>query len=214
LQLRNHPRPDWLSDRAGANRSDEDYDLALRLGALSDSGFTVRQLAQFPLLVVASRSYVAANGSPDRPEMLRATETLIYSQQPNSDRLRFVDDAGKAVEAIVSGRVRASDVGFLVALAQAGRGVIVAPEFVVRKRLSDRRLLQLLPDWGTRDLSLQAILPHRSLVPLRYAVSSILSLTGSDKTKLATHGEGPLSLPVVGDHHALTSACRRIMLKK
>jgi len=144
---------------------DEGYDLALRLGALSDSAFAVRQLAQFPLLVVASRSYVAANGSPDRPEMLTGAETLIYSQQSNPDRLRFVDDAGKAVEVIVSGRVRASDIGFLLALAQAGHGVLVAPEFVIRESLSDGRLLQLLPGWRTRDLSLQAILPHRSLVP-------------------------------------------------
>ena len=138
----------------------EGFDLALRLGSLPDSGLIARRLAAFPLLIVGVPGHAPIRSPAD----LAGVEMLIYSQTAAPDRLVLTGAQGKTETVSVSGRVQASDIGFLLELALRGQGLLVAPSFAVAQAIDEGRLVQTLPDWRLRDLPLHALVPHRALM--------------------------------------------------
>ncbi len=57
--------------------------------------------------------------------------------------------------------------GFLLDLALTGRGIFLAPSFVLEDSLEAGRLVPVLPDWHERSLPLHALWPHRTLMPAK-----------------------------------------------
>ncbi|MCB8879545.1 LysR family transcriptional regulator [Acidisoma cellulosilytica] len=164
-----------LSER-GVDLLGEGFDLALRLGTLPDSGLIARRLATFPLLIAAKPGH-----PPIRvPADLSGQEMLIYSQTATPDRLALTGPDGKVESIAVSGRVQASDIGFLLELALLGQGLLVAPAFVVERAIAEGRLVAVLPDWHLRDLPLHALVPHRALMAatLRSFIDSMAAWFG------------------------------------
>ena len=152
----------------------EQVDVALRLGELPPSSLIARRLARFPLLLAASPSYLTNHPAPEQPAELAAHQTLIYTQTQTPTRWSFTGPDGARETVVVEGRIRASDIGFLLHLALTGRGVLLAPSFVVADSLASSRLVLLLPEWHERSLPLHALRPHRDLVPA--AVSAFLDV--------------------------------------
>ncbi len=153
-----------LSERA-VDLLAENVDLALRLGELPPSGLIARRLASFPLILAASPAYLSNHPAPERPRDLAAHQTLIYTQTHAPTRWSFTGPAGTRESVAVVGRIRASDVSFLLALALIGRGILLAPSFVLEDSLAAGRLVPVLPDWHERSLPLHALWPHRTLMP-------------------------------------------------
>lgn len=153
-----------LSERA-VDLLTENVDLALRLGELPPSGLIARRLASFPLILVASPAYLSNHPAPERPRDLAAHQTLIYTQTHTPTRWSFTGPSGTKESVAVDGRIRASDVGFLLDLALIGRGILLAPSFVLKDSLASGRLVPVLPDWHERSLPLHALWPHRTLMP-------------------------------------------------
>ncbi len=144
----------------------EGFDLALRLGELADSVLMSRHLAQFRLLLVASPNFLTTHGPIAAPsDLLLLDTTLIYTQTRTPDRWRFVHGSGAVEDVSLLGRIRATDIGFLIALAVGGHGLVLVPDFAVRCELEAGHLLEVLPDWQERSLALHALYPHRTLVP-------------------------------------------------
>lgn len=142
----------------------EGFDLALRLGDLSESDLIARRLARFPLCLVAAPSYLAAHAPIVAPIDLAGHEALLYSQTVDPARLKLTGADSTVQRVTLSGRLEASDIGFLLEAALCGRGLLVAPSFVVAVALAEGRLSPVLPGWRLRDLPLYALLPHRRLL--------------------------------------------------
>jgi DNA-binding transcriptional LysR family regulator len=142
----------------------EGFDVALRLGVLPDSGLIARRMASFALLLVGSPAYLAAHGAIAVPGDLARHDMLLYSQMDRPGRLTLTDATGERASVAVSGRLEASDIGFLVACAAQGRGLLVAPSFAVESALAEGRLQTVLAAWRLRDLPLHALVPHRALM--------------------------------------------------
>ncbi len=158
-----------LSERA-VDLLAENVDLALRLGELPPSGLIARRLASFPLILAASPGYLSNHPAPERPRDLASHQTLIYTQTHAPTRWSFTGlagtgPAGTRESVAVDGRIRASDVSFLLHLALIGRGILLAPSFVLEGSLAAGRLVPVLPDWHERSLPLHALWPHRTLIP-------------------------------------------------
>ncbi len=145
----------------------ENVDLALRLGELPSSGLIARRLASFPLILAASPAYFSDHPAPERPRDLAAHQTLIYTQTHAPTRWSFTGPAGTRESVAVDGRIRGSDVSFLLDLALIGRGILLAPSFVLGDSLEAGRLVPVLPDWHERSLPLHALWPHRTLIPAK-----------------------------------------------
>ena len=153
-----------LSERA-VDLLAEDVDLAIRIGELPASSLIARRLASFPLILAASPAYLRDCPAPERPSDLAAHRALIYTQTGAPTRWSFTGPNGLSESVVVDGRVRATNVGFLLELALLGRGVLLAPRFVLEESLAAARLVRVLPDWHERVLPLHALWPHRTLVP-------------------------------------------------
>lgn len=144
----------------------EGYDLAIRLGQLPDSGMIGRKLEDAPLRLVASPAYVARSGAPRVLDDL-ARHTCLPFTMPRTGRpgawLFRID--GKDTDWTPQGSVHVEDdVLGTVSLAEAGLGICQTYDFVVRDRLEQGSLLEILPEIGGRSRPFSLIYPpHRSL---------------------------------------------------
>lgn len=166
--LDRHPRVDVEIDLS-ENKTDllaGDYDLAIRLGELAPSSLVSRRLASFPLILAASPAYLAASGMPQHPRDLAQHEALIYAQTDAPMTWCFRSRDGQRANAALRGRIVASDVEFLVRLALLGRGLLLAPSFLLDDHLKTGSLVEVMPGWHERSLPLHLLWPHRALIPV------------------------------------------------
>ncbi|MCM8737594.1 LysR family transcriptional regulator [Azospirillum sp. A1-3] len=143
----------------------EGFDVALRLGTLPDTAMIARRLGGFPLILTGAPGYFRSRNSPEHPEDLREHRILAYMQTATPERFVLSDAAGHRVQIAFEAQLRATDAGFLVTLALLGRGLVLAPSFLVMEHIAEGRLVHVLPEWSARTLPLHAIIPHRTLMP-------------------------------------------------
>lgn len=139
----------------------EKFDLALRVGALRDSSLVARRLASVHAVVCASPAYLAANGTPEKPEDLVHHECHGYAPSPDSWNF----DGGQKV--VTHGRLNIDNGDALLQAALAGAGIVYLPVFVVAEDLRAGRLVPLLVDHTRdREAGLWAVYPaNRHLSP-------------------------------------------------
>ncbi len=73
----------------------EGFDLAIRIGKLSDSSFIARPLAPIQMVVCASPAYLKRMGTPKSPEDLIKHRCLAYSLLRDFETWRFLDETGE-----------------------------------------------------------------------------------------------------------------------
>ncbi len=131
---------------------EEGWDLAIRIGTLSDSTMVARRLAPCPLALCAAPAYLAAHGRPRRVTDLQHHSCLGYtlSRSVGVGRWSF-GKSGKA-QVRVSGRINANNGDALVAAAVAGQGMVYVPRFLVAREIADGLLQELKLDQPTLDL--------------------------------------------------------------
>ncbi len=123
------------------------YDLAIRTGAVEDrAGVIMRRIARQRMMVVASPSYLAAQGHPKRIEDLGAHPAIIYSRSGRTRPWLFPRTGAPAAEMMPVGRLRLDDMDAIADAAAAGMGLAWLPSWLVRDRLQSGALIRLLPD--------------------------------------------------------------------
>lgn len=147
------------------------FDLAIRIGALSDSDMMARQLADHRRVVCASPAYIAQHGAPDAPSQLGAHSCLRFSLSTD-DRWVFVnksaDPSLKPIPVSLKGRVRLNDTEAMLELAILGHGVALLPTWACEHALRNGRLIELLPGWEARlqraETAVWAVYPRKKTV--------------------------------------------------
>jgi len=157
----------------------EGYDLAVRLGALPDSGLAARKLMEAPLCLVAAPDYIARAGRPAAIEDLRDHQCLPFVM-PSTGRCApwlFRLDGADA-DWTPPGQIQVyDDVLGVVSLAESGAGICQTYDFIVRDRIRQGRLVEVLEGarGRTRPFSLIYV-PHRRLsVATRALIDAMLS---------------------------------------
>ncbi|TKC89213.1 LysR family transcriptional regulator [Trinickia terrae] len=150
-----------------ANLLEEAIDVAIRIGRLPDSELVARRLARCRMVACAAPAYLARRGAPKTPEALREHPRLAFSDAVSAGDWTFFDRDGAAHR--VDGRVSiaANNMQMLLAAAVAGAGVAFGPSFVFGDALRKGELVALLPDYGTADLTIQAVFPSARHLPLK-----------------------------------------------
>lgn len=141
------------------------FDLALRLGDLPDSSLIAHRLGYFPLILVASPLYLAAKPAFSQVEQLNEHSFLIYTKTAQPELLTL-EKNNQYVEIGISGTLHSSDIVLLTNLAVFGKGLLLAPSFVVDTYIKQGQLVQILPEWTARGLPFHALVPHRNLMPI------------------------------------------------
>ncbi|WP_244669722.1 LysR family transcriptional regulator [Kaistia sp. 32K] len=144
----------------------EGYDLAIRLGPLPDSGLVARKLEDAALCLVAAPGYLEQAGVPGTIEDLARHQCLPFVM-PSTGRCApwvFRVD-GRDVDWTPPARIQVlDDVLGVVSLAENGLGLCQTYDFVVRDRIEQGRLVEVLEPVRGRARSFSVLFaPHRRL---------------------------------------------------
>ena len=131
-----------LSD-AVVDLVDERADVAIRVGALPDSGLVARKLFDNRRVVVAAPAYLERHGTPQAPGDLARHNCLDFNFRRAQGGWPFQDD-GRTRLVAVSGNVQVSNGEALRQLAVAGVGITRLGLFLVTEDIREGRLVRLL----------------------------------------------------------------------
>jgi DNA-binding transcriptional LysR family regulator len=148
-----------LSDRR-VDLIEEGLDLAVRIGAMPESGLIARKLASDRIAICGSPAYLAQHGVPQTPADLSRHNCLLYSYAATGDEWRMTGPDGEhAVK--VSGTLRATS-GEMIKLAALGDiGLMRQPLFLAAADIRAGRLVEVLTEYQTFDLGIYAVYPSR-----------------------------------------------------
>jgi DNA-binding transcriptional LysR family regulator len=123
---------------------DPAYDLAFRIGALGDDGLSARRLGELRRVPVASPAFAQAHGLGSVQELARAP-CLLFSGSRTAATWTLETPSGERHSVPVEASFSVESFTTLAALARAGHGVALIPEFLVRADLSEGRLVVVPP---------------------------------------------------------------------
>lgn len=170
--------PDFLKQYPGVSldlhMSDETidlvgmgFDIALRIAALPDSSLLARRLRPVARHLVAAPAYLEGRGRPTHPSHLADHACLGYAYLPTPETWRFMNRAGEEVSVRPAGPLRANNAESLLPALEAGLGVAVQPDFIIRDSLAAGRLEVLMPEWSPPPVALHLVAPPGGPRPAR-----------------------------------------------
>ncbi|MDH4559015.1 LysR family transcriptional regulator [Pseudomonas sp. BN417] len=146
--LKAHPQVSLVADYSErfVDIIAEGYDLAIRIGELSDSRLVARKLGDHRRILCASPGYLEEHGVPGSPGDLDSHDCLGFTGFASFPEWRLSN--GDRQETVVTrGSIISNDSESLLAAARAGTGIIGAGEWLMSRDLAAGRLVHVLPDW-------------------------------------------------------------------
>ena len=158
-----------LNDRL-VDLVEEGYDLAIRVGRLSDSTLVARKLAPMRGAICASLDYLARHGTPEQPADLAAHNCMTYSYARTQDVWPLTGADGCLLNVKVTGTLRTNNGGALREALLAGLGVGMLPSFIVGSDLHDGRLREVMHPFAGLAGAVYAIYPQGRHLPAKVRV--------------------------------------------
>ena len=140
---------------------DEGLDVAIRIGALSNSSLLVRRVGEVRRLVVASPDYLARRGTPVKPAELTAHDTIFSTSTAELLEWRF-GSRGRTTVVRLAPRLLVNDVDARLAAARAGQGIVRVLSYQVSEDLTAGRLVRLLRAYEPPPLAVQLVAVSRA----------------------------------------------------
>ena len=137
---------------------EESFDVAIRVGALSDSTLMARSLGTIPFVLVAAPRYVKKRGRPRAPEDLAKHESLVFNVGPHP-RVWRLEQGSVTREVSVAPTLAVNDLDILYEAVVGGLGVAVLPAFRCVDDLRAKRLTRILPEWEVLSEPVHAVYP-------------------------------------------------------
>ncbi len=141
-------------------------DLALRAGNQPDSTLVARHLADWPFVLVAAPSYLAARGEPQQPGQLYQHDWIGLEQDHGLTPLRLQREGDVEVLRLQC-RIASNSMLSARAFALDGMGISMQPAPEVAGELAAGRLQRVLPDWQAPALPVYAVTPRRDVLPAK-----------------------------------------------
>jgi DNA-binding transcriptional LysR family regulator len=142
---------------------DEGFDLAIRMGALKDSGLVQRQLTTIPRILCATPEHLASLPPIARIDDLKTREGLVSVE---GNRWSF-DVAGRTTSIVPQRRLATNQLEVLLAAVLGGCGIAMLPEFLVAADLAAGRLVPVLADAQPVPGAAHALWPSKQNMPAR-----------------------------------------------
>jgi DNA-binding transcriptional LysR family regulator len=135
---------------------DEGYDIAVRIGDLSDSGLVATWVGAVRRVVVAAPDYVARHGAPAQPQDLQNHRIVLPTAASGSPNWEFSAGGSRRtvrLEPVLS----VSTMGAGIDAAAAGWGVTRVLSYQVADAVADGRLVELLERHEDRELPIHLV---------------------------------------------------------
>ncbi|WP_350315853.1 LysR family transcriptional regulator [Pectobacterium aroidearum] len=145
----------------------ESFDVAIRIGTLTDSRLVARRLAPSRRMLCASPTYLQARGMPSRPADLGQHACLGFSRLA-SHPLWHLRDGDKTAAIRITGPLVTDDAQSLVQAAVSGVGIAMVSDWLAGPELCSGRLVPVLPDYPVESSeTIYLVHPSARLVPAK-----------------------------------------------
>ncbi|MBX4925880.1 DNA-binding transcriptional LysR family regulator [Rhizobium binae] len=145
---------------------EDGYDLVIRT-LPPDSSLIARKLTPWRHILVCSSAYIDSHPIPTKPADIAEHNCLQYAYYPYGEEWRFEDSDGRQESVKVSGNVVSNNAEMLRFLTLNGRGLFLAPSFVVFDDIAEGRLVKIMPDYRPVEFTINAVYPNRSHLPTK-----------------------------------------------
>jgi len=145
----------------------ESFDVAVRIGTLTDSRLVARRLTPSRRMLCASPAYLQARGAPSRPADLGRHACLGFSRLA-SHPLWHLSDGDKTAAIRIAGPLVTDDALSLVQAAVSGAGIAMVSDWLAGPELCSGQLVPVLPDHPVENNeSIYLVHPSARLVPAK-----------------------------------------------
>jgi DNA-binding transcriptional LysR family regulator len=122
---------------------EERWDMAIRIGQLSDSSLIARKLADVRLSICASPAYLSARGPPRSVNDLKDHDCLGYTLSARSGHAHWGFGIDGSIKVAVNGVFRANNGSVLVQAATDGLGLVYGPRFLSAAAVAKGQLVEI-----------------------------------------------------------------------
>jgi DNA-binding transcriptional LysR family regulator len=136
---------------------EEGFDLAVRIGALSDSSMIGVRLTEVRRVVVGSPAYLAAHGTPVGAPDLRRHRIVSFDGVGSTDEWRFGPDGAVAVR--VAPRLRVNMAEAAIDAVERGAGLTRVLSYQVADRVRSGRLCIVLASAEPAPIPVSLVYP-------------------------------------------------------
>lgn len=161
----------------------DDIDLFIRGGEVSDERLVARTLATYPHVLVSSKEYVARAGAPARPPELEAHAIVAFGGRRRFAGWDLVPVRGGApVHVDVRPCVSSNDYATVVHAVRAGMGIAELPAILHEARAP---LVRVLPKWTLGDVTLKLLFASDRLLSkaVRAVIDAIMATVPAQARK-------------------------------
>jgi DNA-binding transcriptional LysR family regulator len=146
---------------------EENFDLAIRITKLEDSGMIAKKVSDFRVYAVATADLVAKYGPLNHPQDLNRVPFIIDTNSRWHNNIRFTAADGSMISVAVSGPIEVNSPQATLRAARAGLGVAIVPDFVANASIQSGELVTLFDEFITKDRGIYAVYPHRRYLPAK-----------------------------------------------
>jgi DNA-binding transcriptional LysR family regulator len=145
----------------------EGYDVAVRIGELSDSSLVARRLAPVRRILCAAPSYIAAHGTP---RTLDDLSRHVCLPAHNGEPWKIEGPEGALVYR-PSGPLHTNSSEVIRECVIGGVGIALRSTWDIGHELAEGKLVQVLPDYeGSRNVAIHALYASRRFLPAKVRV--------------------------------------------
>lgn len=144
------------------------YDLAIRIGVMSDSSLVARRLWNNDRILVASPSYVASHGPLEKPQELVNHNCLRFTRYAQGGQhWTFRRDVTETT-VTVTGTFQSDDSEMIYNATLGGMGLGMVAEYLCQQAVREGRLIRMMPQWQILPQSaIFAVFPTTQHLPAK-----------------------------------------------
>jgi len=146
---------------------EDGFDIALRIGVLTDSSLIARKVTPVGHTVAASSAFWDQYGRPNHPDDLAKIPALRYLNLKSPDTLPWWGPLGETGTVHPPVAVLAGNGDFLAGLAHDGCGFMVEPDFILAPWLESGKLEAVLTDYAWSQMNLYLVYPPTRRIAAR-----------------------------------------------
>lgn len=146
-----------LNDR-NLDLIEEGIDVAVRVGALSESNLIARRVGEVRRILVASPAYLARRGTPTKPADLAAHDTILGTFRSEPSEWRFGPPKGGFVVRL-SPRLVVNETQARLVAVRAGQGITRVLSYQVSEDLRAGTLTRIMTAWEPPPIAIHLVTP-------------------------------------------------------
>jgi DNA-binding transcriptional LysR family regulator len=144
----------------------QQFDVAVRLGSLSDSTYRAALLTRYRTIAVATPAYLARQPVPRTPDQLGRLDAVFHARFEGGLTWTGADGREYATQH-ARRRIVADNAAAMLSFALSDCGVTVLPDWLVADDVAAGRLVQVLSDYALPEQGAFAVYPHTPHVPAK-----------------------------------------------